>query len=313
MNAILYFIVLLAWGSSWFAISFQLGDVAPQVSIAWRFLLASFMLFIWCYARGLKLSFSWRAHSSWLLLGFFLFCVNYICAYFGTFYLASGLVCLIFSTLTFGTFYLASGLVCLIFSTLTLFTVFNGFIFFKKPIRLPILFGAIVGILGLSIIFSNEISNTDWSLESGIVKGFLWMLLATFFASIGMLLSGQMQARKMPLVQSNAFSMLYGSLIIVTYVSVSDISFSFSTSYSYVISLIYLSLVASVIGFGVYLKLVGNIGADKASYVNIFTPTIALFLSTLFENYQWSWTGLVGVALIIIGNIIVLYTKPVTT
>ena len=294
MNAILYFIVLLAWGSSWFAISFQLGDVAPQVSIAWRFLLASFMLFIWCYARGLKLSFSWRAHSSWLLLGFFLFCVNYICAYFGTFYLASGLV-------------------CLIFSTLTLFTVFNGFIFFKKPIRLPILFGAIVGILGLSIIFSNEISNTDWSLESGIVKGFLWILLATFFASIGMLLSGQMQARKMPLVQSNAFSMLYGSLIIVTYVSVSDISFSFSTSYSYVISLIYLSLVASVIGFGVYLKLVGNIGADKASYVNIFTPTIALFLSTLFENYQWSWTGLVGVALIIIGNIIVLYTKPVTT
>ena len=294
MNAILYFIVLLAWGSSWFAISFQLGDVAPQVSIAWRFLLASFMLFIWCYARGLKLSFSWRAHSSWLLLGFFLFCVNYICAYFGTFYLASGLV-------------------CLIFSTLTLFTVFNGFIFFKKPIRLPILFGAIVGILGLSIIFSNEISNTDWSLESGIVKGFLWMLLATFFASIGMLLSGQMQARKMPLVQSNAYSMLYGSLIIVTYVSISDISFSFSTSYSYVISLIYLSLVASVIGFGVYLKLVGNIGADKASYVNIFTPTIALFLSTLFENYQWSWTGLVGVALIIIGNIIVLYTKPVTT
>ena len=294
MNAILYFIVLLAWGSSWFAISFQLGDVAPQVSIAWRFLLASFILFIWCYARGLKLSFSWRAHSSWLLLGFFLFCVNYICAYFGTFYLASGLV-------------------CLIFSTLTLFTVFNGFIFFKKPIRLPILFGAIVGILGLSIIFSNEISNTDWSLESGIVKGFLWMLLATFFASIGMLLSGQMQARKMPLVQSNAFSMLYGSLIIVTYVSISDISFSFSTSYSYVISLIYLSLVASVIGFGVYLKLVGNIGADKASYVNIFTPTIALFLSTLFENYQWSWTGLVGVALIIIGNIIVLYAKPVTT
>ena len=294
MNAALYFIVLLAWGSSWFAISFQLGDVAPQVSIAWRFLLASFMLFIWCYARGLKLSFSWRAHSSWLLLGFFLFCVNYICAYFGTFYLASGLV-------------------CLIFSTLTLFTVFNGFIFFKKPIRLPILFGAIVGILGLSIIFSNEISNTDWSLESGIVKGFLWMLLATFFASIGMLLSGQMQARKMPLVQSNAFSMLYGSLIIVTYVSISDISFSFSTSYSYVISLIYLSLVASVIGFGVYLKLVGNIGADKASYVNIFTPTIALFLSTLFENYQWSWTGLVGVALIIIGNILVLYAKPVTT
>jgi len=292
MNALLYFVVLLAWGSSWFAISFQLGDVAPQVSIVWRFLLASIILFIWCYFRGLKLSFPWRDHLSWLLLGFFLFCVNYICAYFGTFYLASGLV-------------------CLIFSTLTLFTVFNGFVFFKKPIRLPILVGAVVGIAGLSIIFSNEISSTDWSLESGVVKGFLWMLLATFFASIGMLLSGQFQARKIPLVQSNAFSMLYGSLILVSYITVSDVSFSFNTSYSYVLSLVYLALIASVIGFGVYLKLVGNIGADKASYVNIFTPTIALLLSTLFENYEWSWVGLIGVLLIIIGNIIVLYAKPV--
>ncbi|MDA9030547.1 DMT family transporter [Candidatus Pseudothioglobus singularis] len=292
MNALLYFVVLLAWGSSWFAISFQLGDVAPQVSIVWRFLLASIILFIWCYFRGLKLSFPWRDHLSWLLLGFFLFCVNYICAYFGTFYLASGLV-------------------CLIFSTLTLFTVFNGFVFFKKPIRLPILIGAVVGIAGLSVIFSNEISSADWSLESGVVKGFLWMLLATFFASIGMLLSGQFQARKMPLVQSNAFSMLYGSLILVFYIAVSDVNFSFNTSYSYVLSLVYLALIASVIGFGVYLKLVGNIGADKASYVNIFTPTIALLLSTLFENYEWSWVGLIGVLLIIIGNIIVLYAKPV--
>ena len=292
MNALLYFVVLLAWGSSWFAISFQLGDVAPQVSIVWRFLLASIILFIWCYFRDLKLSFPWRDHLSWLLLGFFLFCVNYICAYFGTFYLASGLI-------------------CLIFSTLTLFTVFNGFVFFKKPIRLPILIGAVVGIAGLSVIFSNEISSADWSLESGVVKGFLWMLLATFFASIGMLLSGQFQARKMPLVQSNAFSMLYGSLILVFYIAVSDVSFSFNTSYSYVISLVYLALIASVIGFGVYLKLVGNIGADKASYVNIFTPTIALLLSTLFENYDWSWVGLIGVLLIIIGNIIVLYAKPV--
>ena len=291
MNAALYFVVLLAWGSSWFAISFQLGDVEPQVSIVWRFLLASLMLFIWCFFRNLTLSFSWREHLNWAILGFFLFCINYICAYFGTFYLTTGVV-------------------CLIFSTLTLFTVLNGFIFFKKPVRLPILFGALIGITGLSIIFSNEISSADWSLDSEIVKGFLWMLLATFFASIGMLLSGQMQARKIPLIQSNAFSMLYGSLILTTYILFSDISFSFDVSYSYVISLIYLALVASVIGFGVYLKLVGNIGADKASYVNIFTPTIALLLSTLFENYQWSWTGLVGVALIIIGNIIVLYTKP---
>ena len=255
MNVALYFLVLFCWGTSWFAITFQLGEVAPQASIAWRFLLASAILFIWCLIRGNKLSFPWRNHIDWLILGFFLFCINYICAYFGSFYLASGMV-------------------CLIFSTLTLFTVFNGFIFFRKPIRLPILVGAIVGIMGLGIIFSNELSTALWSIETGVVKGFIWVLFATFFASIGMLFSGQMQARKMPLLQSNAFSMLYGSIMIVSYVAISDISFGFSTSSSYVVSLLYLAIVASVLGFGVYLKLVGNIGADKASYVNVFTPCL---------------------------------------
>ncbi|MDP7445529.1 MAG: EamA family transporter, partial [Candidatus Poseidoniia archaeon] len=93
---------------------------------------------------------------------------------------------------------------------------------------------------------------------------------------------------------------------------IGDLQFGFDISYSYVVSLIYLALIASVLGFGSYLKLVGNIGADKASYVNIFTPVIALLLSTLFEDYQWSWVGLVGVVLIIIGNILVLFAKTKT-
>ena len=110
----------------------------------------------------------------------------------------------------------------------------------------------------------------------------------------------------MPLIQSNAYSMLYGSLLIISYTGIGDIKFGFDISYSYVVSLIYLALVASVLGFGSYLKLVGNIGADKASYVNIFTPVIALLLSTLFvglsmelgrfgwscADYYWQYIGL---------------------
>ena len=293
MNIALYLLVLFCWGTSWLAITFQLGEVAPQVSIAWRFFSASLILFAWCFVRSINLSFSWRSHLNWIILGFFLFCINYICAYFGSIYLVSGMV-------------------ALIFSTLTLFTVFNGFIFFKYPIRWSILVGGVTGIIGLSIIFSNEIRATVWSIESEVVQGFFWVLLATFFASIGMLLSGELQAKKLPLIQSNAFSMLYGSLLIISYVTISDVEFGFDTSYSYTISLAYLSLIASILGFGSYLKLVGNIGADKASYVNIFTPVVALLLSTIFENYQWSWIGLIGVVLIILGNLLVLLAKTKT-
>jgi len=48
MNIALYSLVLFCWGTSWLAITFQLGEVAPQVSIAWRFLIASLVLFSWC-------------------------------------------------------------------------------------------------------------------------------------------------------------------------------------------------------------------------------------------------------------------------
>ena len=291
MNVVLYFLVLLFWGTSWYAIVLQLGEVAPEVSIAWRFLLASSILFIWCFIRGHNLIFNWRIHLNWLVLGFFLFCANYIGAYFGTFYLVAGVV-------------------CLIFSTITLFTVLNGYILFRYPIRLPILVGGVIGIIGLGVIFSNELSTTQWSIETGVVKGFIWVLLATFSASIGMLLSGRMQSRNLPLVQSNTYSMLYGSLITLAYVWLNDISIGFDTDLSYVGSLLYLAIVASVFAFGAFLKLVGNIGADKASYVHVFTPIVALLLSTFFEDYQWSWTGLVGVVLIIVGNILVLFAKP---
>ena len=46
MNLFLYLSVALLWGSSWFAIKFQLGLVPESVSLAWRFFLASFILLI---------------------------------------------------------------------------------------------------------------------------------------------------------------------------------------------------------------------------------------------------------------------------
>ena len=55
MNLFLYLSVALLWGSSWFAIKFQLGLVPESVSLAWRFFLASFILFIFCLIFKKKL------------------------------------------------------------------------------------------------------------------------------------------------------------------------------------------------------------------------------------------------------------------
>ena len=62
--------------------------------------------------------------------------------------------------------------------------------------------------------------------------------------------------------------------------------------------------IGSVLGFGFYLKLLNNIGAGKASYVNVITPVLALSISTVYENFTWDLVNSLGLFLVIFGNII---------
>ncbi len=68
--------------------------------------------------------------------------------------------------------------------------------------------------------------------------------------------------------------------------------------------------VGSVIAFGSYFTLLGNIGPDRAAYVSIIVPIIALAVSTVYEDYHWTVIALAGVAIITMGNIMILRKKP---
>jgi len=69
----LYGLTVLIWGSSWLAIHFQIGVVAPEVSIIYRFVLASVVLVGWCTIRGISLRIDIRHHFYLAMMGFCLF------------------------------------------------------------------------------------------------------------------------------------------------------------------------------------------------------------------------------------------------
>ena len=78
---------------------------------------------------------------------------------------------------------------------------------------------------------------------------------------------------------------------------------------SYLGALLYLALFGSVIAFGAYFTLVGRIGASKAAYSTLLFPLVALSISTVYEGYVWHSNAVIGLALILLGNL-VMFAKP---
>jgi drug/metabolite transporter (DMT)-like permease len=167
---------------------------------------------------------------------------------------------------------------------------------------------ALFGLGGLVLVFWSDI--TDFNLGSGGLTGLGLSLIATASASLGNVASARNQRAGIPVIQGNAFGMVYGTLFTLLVALVRGVPFDFDFSPSYLISLFYLALFASVFGFGSYLTLLGRIGPDRAAYVSVVFPIVSLGLSTLFEGYHWTGTGFAGVALILIGNLVVLTRWP---
>ena len=117
------------------------------------------------------------------------------------------------------------------------------------------------------------------------------------------------QQEKLPVVQANAWGMLYGALFMTAVVFIKGQTFTFSFTTSYISSLIYLSLFGSVIAFGCYLSLLSRIGAHKASYANIMFPGVAVVISTFVEGFVWDTYTILGLTAMLVGNLVVL-SKP---
>ncbi len=282
MNTALYLITVLIWGTTWIAIKFQLGVVAAPVSIAYRFWIAALVLMLLLLARRQPIL---PPRSAWRYLlaqGLALFCCNFLCFYYATVWVPSGLV-------------------AVVFSTAPIWNAINGRIFMQRPIRPQVLGGAVLGLGGIALLFLPSMQG-HWN-DSGMLAGLGLALLGTLCFSTGNLLSSRMQALGMQPWLTNTWAMLCGATILTLGALAMGMPFTFDPSPRYVGALLYLAVPGSVIAFTAYLLLVGRIGPDRAAYCTVLFPVVALTVSTFFEGYQWSSMALAGLLLVIGGNL----------
>lgn len=288
----LYGTTVLIWGTTWLGIKFQLGSVDPMVSVLYRFIAAAMILMVYCKLAGLKMRFRLKDHVFMALQGMFLFSINYWIIYLASVHLTSGLVAVIFSSIVF-------------------MNMINGAVLMGSSIRFNVVVGGGIGIAGIAIVFWPDISS--FSLSDKAAVGVMLAAVSTFMASLGNIISARHQKYELPVIQTNAYGMVYGALIMGIIVIVGSKAFNFDMSFRYVGSLFYLAVFGTVIAFGCYLKLIGKIGADRAAYAAMLFPIVALAISTVYEGYQWSAHNIIGMVLVLIGNGLVINKKALAS
>jgi drug/metabolite transporter (DMT)-like permease len=288
-NFTLYLASVLIWGSTWIAITFQYGRVPPEVSVAYRFGLAALLLAGWCLIRGLKLRFTLREHGWMALQGALMFGINYVCVY-----LAEQRI--------------PSGLMAVIFSLMAVLNLLGARLFFGTPLPGKALWGTAIGVTGVGFICLPGAAETLRG--GGIRTGLALALVGTVAASLSNLTSQRNQRHGIPVVQGNAVGMTYGAAFVTLYCWMAGRPFVFDPSLRYVSSLAFLAFFGSILAFGAYLTLVGRIGAGRAGYAMVAIPVVALILSTVVEGLHWHAWLVLGVALCLLGNILVLPRVP---
>jgi drug/metabolite transporter (DMT)-like permease len=282
MNSVLlYLYTVLVWGSTWIAIKYQLGDVAPMVSIAHRSgLSALIMLAVMLPARRLT-RLAPRDHLFVCAQGLSMFSVNYLFIYAAA-----------------GT--LPSGLIAVVFSTMVILNIVNGALFLGVPVSRAVVLGAVLGLLGMGAVFFPELRAVDFSPES--VRALLLCALGTVCASIGNIIAVRNHRHQLPVLTCNVWGMIYGSLALYLAALVLGEPITLSWTPTYIGSLLYLAVFGSVLAFWAYVTLLGRIGPDRASYTTLLFPLVALGLSTLLEGYRWTPWAVAGLCLVLAGN-----------
>ncbi len=281
----LFVAVVLVWGFSWPAMRYQLGEVAPEVSGIWRFALGAIAMLIIAALRRERFRYPAAVHVRLAFLGATLFSFN-----FALFYYAA--------------IHVTTGLLAVLFSLAAVINVALEALLLRARISGRVLLGGLLGATGVALLFYPELAGAH--IGAGAAYGLALASVGTFLFCFGNIASLKLQRQKTPVFASMGIGMLYGCVFLALLALWNGSPFTYETRAGYLISILYLGLGSSAIGYACYFPLLDRIGPARAGYVTVLMPVIALGISTFTEGYVWSVPAALGLAIVVIGNVLVL-------
>jgi len=288
MKARLVWLILCGiWGSTWLFIKIGLNDLPPLSFAATRFVIAVTVLWIIVAIRRLKVP---RASADlWLLAGTGVlgFTVNYGLIFWGEQYISSGLAALLQSTIpAFG----------LLFAHLHLPA--------ERLTPLKVL-GVVLGVLGVAVIFSNQLSLAGPSAFAGCVA----IVISAAGAAYSNVLIKAYGGKLEPTIIA-AMQMTFGLIPILIIGMVWEGNpFDFRWTGMALISVFYLAVVGSVIAFILYYWLIQHMDVTNTMLIALVTPVTAVILGMIVLKEKLDWRTIAGGILVLSGIALVVIRR----
>ena len=280
------------WGSTWLVITGQIADVPAAWSVFYRFALATPALFLVAALMKRRLRLTRREHLLALVVGIFQFSGNFLFVYHAELYVTSGIVAMMFGLLMVP-------------------NALFAWLFLGEQVKPGFIFGSAIAIVGVSFLLIHEWrANPDAGVIGGnVVLGIGLALLGILAASVANVVQANPTGRAVPMVSLLAWAMLYGTVFDLAFAWVTTGPPPLPGAPGYWLGIVYLALIGSVVTFPLHYNLVREIGAGRTAYNSILTISVAMLLSTLFEDYRWTWLTGGGMVLAVIDMVIALTAR----
>jgi drug/metabolite transporter (DMT)-like permease len=282
-------IIYFVWGSTFLAIRVGVREVPPLILAAMRFFVAGLVLYGWMIARGER-SPSGREWRSAALLGMVIFVFDY-----GLLFWAEQRV--------------PSGIAAVILATIPVFMALSEIIFLRtQTLTVRLVLALLIGIGGVAVLMSRSLNLGGAPIDK---MGAVALIIASISWSIASAL-----ARKLPLPESKVMSsgaqMLAGGVFLVVAAAAFGEFRNFhpwSVSREVWLSLLYLIVAGSIVGFTAYVWLIHHESPTKVGTYAYVNPIVAVLVGYFFGGEALTVRTIVGTLFVLVSVVVITTTR----
>jgi len=290
--AIIYFV----WGSTYLAIRVGVSEVPPFLLAAMRFLVAGLVLYGWMIAKGERspTARQWRSVS---FLAILIFVIDY------------GLV-------FWSEQRVPSGIAAVMMATIPAFMALSEIIFLRtQRLTARLALALLIGIGGVAVLMSRSLNLGGAPIDT---VGAVALIIASMSWSVASILT-----RKLPLppskVMSSGAQMLAGGVFLAVTAAALGEFRNFhpsAVSHGAWLSLLYLIVAGSIIGFTAYIWLLHHESPTKVGTYAYVNPVVAVLVGYFLGGEALGLRTILGTLLILVSVVVITTTqakKPVVT